>query len=219
VTRPVPRALAAAAAAVCLLFVPAAPAAAHGGPSGYVSTVTAVRPDVPGLRVDVVGGDDRLRLTAPRGTTVVVLGYDGEPYLRIGPDGVDRNMRSPATYLNRDRYARVSMPGFASATASPTWERVAGGRTYTWHDHRIHWMNPDGPGPDVPNSQRDLMNWTVTGRIDGRPLAIRGTLEPAGTAGSSWWAYAAFPALALAALAALGTRALRRSDARAPAAH
>ena len=38
-------------------------------------------------------------------------GYDGEPYLRFRADGtVQENQNSPATYLNRNRYAGAEVP-------------------------------------------------------------------------------------------------------------
>ena len=81
-------------------FCPAA--AAHGGGgTNYRSEVTAIEPRQTGLTVVVLDRDDRLRLTAERPTTI--YGYEGEPYLRFSRDGVFRNARSPATYLNEAR--------------------------------------------------------------------------------------------------------------------
>lgn len=105
------RALALAVLAAVLL---APGAAAHPRAKGYArgfqSKVLSVRPEVAGLAVTVLDGDDRLRVENESGTELVVLGYDGEPYLRIGPNGVFRNQRSPAAYLNRDRFARSAVP-------------------------------------------------------------------------------------------------------------
>jgi hypothetical protein len=44
------------------------------------------------------------------GKPILVPGYDGEPYLRFTADAVYRNERSPATYLNEDRYGGVELP-------------------------------------------------------------------------------------------------------------
>ena len=59
----------------------------------------------------MVGGDGFLDMPVEPGHEVVVEGYDGEPYLRFRADGtVQENQNSPATYLNRNRYAGAEVP-------------------------------------------------------------------------------------------------------------
>jgi hypothetical protein len=65
-----------------------------GGVQGYVSTISALEPNVLGVNVAVIGGDDRLRLANYSGKTIDVLGYDGEPFLRFSSAGVYENLRS-----------------------------------------------------------------------------------------------------------------------------
>ena len=97
-----------AATLVALLATPAAVAHGGGAARGYASSVTAL---------DTC---DRSRSTSRCSTpttgsscvstvrhTVLIRGYEGEPYLRFAPDGVFRNEASPATYLNDDRYGDV----------------------------------------------------------------------------------------------------------------
>ena len=78
-----------------------APAAVGHGPAGggicYVSSVSGLKPLVVGVLVTVLGGDDRLQLVNYSGKTVVVDGYEGEPFLRFNSNGVYENVRSPAT--------------------------------------------------------------------------------------------------------------------------
>ena len=54
---------------------------------------------------------------------MVVLGYDDEPYLRVGPRGVFENVKSPATYLNRSLTVTAAPPTMPrrsnTATDSP----------------------------------------------------------------------------------------------------
>ena len=100
------RHLCVAAAALAALCVLAAPALAHEGNPNYRSEVDAISPPVEGLDAEILNFDDRIELRNTGGETIVVEGYRGEPYLRFEPDGtVAVNQRSPATYLNEDRFA------------------------------------------------------------------------------------------------------------------
>src|SRR5919197_5470506 len=139
--------------AAALVAVPAA--LAHGPGEkpvpGYSSKVLSISPALPGLKASVEDGDEELELVNGTGKTILVYGYAHEPYLRIGPNGVFENQLSPATYLNQDRYAKTKLPANASPKAAPKWRRVAGGSTYRWHDHRIHWMSTVPP----PAVQKD----------------------------------------------------------------
>ena len=42
---------------------------------------------------------------------VQILGYEGEPYIRLGTDGVFVNTNSPAYYTNLDRFSRNADSG------------------------------------------------------------------------------------------------------------
>jgi hypothetical protein len=166
-------------AIAALVAVPAAAGHGGGGSRGYTSTVTSVAPAVAGLSVTVREGDDRLMLSNETGRTVVILGYEGEPYLQFRPDGVYENRRSPATYLNDDRHGKVDLPAGARASASPEWERVEQRPTFEWHDHRIHWMSTTPP-PKVAAAEGErhhVFDWKVPGTIGGRTLQIAGSLD------------------------------------------
>ena len=110
---PVLRLCVAAASACAALAPAAAPAAAHdGGGSGATSYRSEVV-DVPveGVGWDVLAGDALLWARNDSDRELVVLGYQGEPYLRIVPGkGVFENQRSPATYLNVDRFGAGAVP-------------------------------------------------------------------------------------------------------------
>ncbi|HXF97116.1 MAG TPA: hypothetical protein VNJ46_00715 [Gaiellaceae bacterium] len=164
-----------AALAVC------SAAAAHGGGGalGFRSTVTRITPAAPGLSARVLDYDDQLQVRNETGRTLVILGYEGEPYLAFRDGRVYRNARSPASYLNEDRFARIVLPEEANPKAPPRWEQVAPRQTFAWHDHRIHWMRTTLP-PTV-QAARDkphhVFAWTIPARLDGKPLAISGTLD------------------------------------------
>jgi hypothetical protein len=206
-------ALAFLAALVACSYGPSAAAHGGGGASkGYASTITAVAPASPGVRAAILDADDRLQLRVTGPGVVVVHGYEGEPYLRFSPEGVFRNRRSPATYLNDDRYGKVALPPLADPEAPPDWERVApAGRAYDWHDHRIHWMSPAYPAKVEAAKDRPhhIFDWTVPGTVDGRRLAIEGSLDYAPLPGQRFPRVLLLP-LAGVALLGLAVVALRR---------
>lgn len=173
-------------AALCVLAV-GSPAAAHGGsdatgPPNYRSEIT--EPGADGLSWRVLDGDGSVELTNNTNTDVIVVGYQGEPYLRFTPgDGVYRNTNSPATYLNEDRYGDAEIPPAASANAEPDWEQVASGDTFSWHDHRAHWMSRTDP-PQVaadPDREHLVSTFTIPLTVDdgasARAIAAGGELR------------------------------------------
>ncbi|MET0629192.1 MAG: hypothetical protein ABW033_12120 [Acidimicrobiia bacterium] len=176
--------LALAVALACsVTAVFAAPASAHGiggtAPTNYETTLTRVEPPVPGVSIDVVDLGNNLRLTNTTDRDVIVLGYDGEPYLRIGPRGVFENRKSPATYLNRARVPTTAAPASADSDAAPVWRQVSGGNVAIWHDHRAHWMGADAP-PAVqrnPDRRHLIDRWTVPLRVGSQTVAAHGVLE------------------------------------------
>jgi len=177
-------ALVVVALAVGVLTVSAAPASAHGlgglEPTNYESVLRSVSPHVDGLHVRVTDLGTRIELTNDGPHDVVVLGYSGEPYLRVGPDGVFENVRSPATYLNRSTTISQSNtpPKSANADAAPVWRQVSSGTTASWHDHRTHLMATEDP-PEVrraPDERHVVDNWRLPLRVGSERVVARGQL-------------------------------------------
>jgi hypothetical protein len=167
------------AALSALVLCPAAAAHGGGGARGFKSTVTAVVPPTPGLEATVLESDDRIGLRNKTGKTILVFGYEREPYLRMTSDAVYRNARSPATYLNDDRYGRVQLPDQADPKAASDWKQVAGEPYYEWHDHRIHWMSPIDP-PQVRRAKgvpHHIFDWSVPILVGGQRSALKGSLD------------------------------------------
>jgi hypothetical protein len=195
--------LVAAAVGVGVLVVAAEPASAHGvggiSPSNYKTEILSVEPEIEGITIEVVDLGDRLRLTNTTDQDVIVLGYDGEPYLRVGPDGAFENTNSPATYLNRTRIATQSdVPSEADAKAPPDWQPIKGDDTVSWHDHRAHWMgnnDPESVRAD-PDQEQVVQDWTVKLRHGDKTIVVRGDLL--WVPGPSPWGWAIL-ALVLAA--------------------
>lgn len=198
----------AASAALLLVAAPAAPA--HEGNPNYRSEITAVRPATDGLNVQVLNFDDSLRLTNRSGKHLLVMGYEDEPYARIGADGtVELNRNSTAYYLNDDRFAEAEVPAALDPNDPPQWERIDGSGTLTWHDHRMHWMSETLP-PQVADESTEtkIFDYSIPIEVGGRPGEIAGTLTWVGKGGG--FPIAPFAGLGVVALLAAGTVAIRR---------
>jgi hypothetical protein len=173
-----------AAVVVGIVTVGAAPAGAHGlgglSPTNYESVLRSVSPHVPGVDVEITDLGTKVELTNDTQRDVIVLGYKGEPYLRIGPNGVFENVRSPATYLNRSTTISDAErpPKSADAEAPPLWRNISSGTTARWHDHRTHFMANDDP-PEVaraPDARHVVDNWEIPLRVGTEDVIVRGQL-------------------------------------------
>jgi hypothetical protein len=106
-----------------------------------------------------------------------VLGYRLEPYLRVGPDGVFENRRSPSTYTNKFRTAPASIPPEFDPQAPPEWRRIGDGPSAGWHDHRAHWTGPDPPAVKArPGAVQAVRTWEVPLRQGDRTMVVRGDI-------------------------------------------
>jgi len=164
--------------AMSIVALTAGPAFADAAePTSYRSVVTQIDPLPEGVTIEIVGGDAFLSIAATGGHSVLVPGYFNEPYLRIDPDGsVLLNTKSPARYINQDRYGLTDIPDGVDADAAPEWEVVGTGGQFAWHDHRVHWMSPSRP-PTVSGDRVQLVfPWTIPVFIDGVETEVSGEL-------------------------------------------
>ncbi|MEV6637354.1 hypothetical protein AB0M54_42155 [Actinoplanes sp. NPDC051470] len=199
------RALLTVAVVAGVVLLPA-PAFAHGGDTpdatSFRTEVTGLAPAVPGLVVTAIEAGARLELTNDTGRTVEVLGYSGEPYLEVRPDGTYENVHSPATYLNQTLAGETPLPAAADPAAPPQWRRVSGDLTVRWHDQRTHWTG-DGLPPAAtaePYRGHHLRDWVVPLRQETTELRIQGTLDYLPPPPEwLWWAGAVAIMLAVAA--------------------
>ncbi len=178
-------AAAGAAAAMGAAYVPKVNDQESGNPINdqgssydYRSNITSVTPEVPGLSFQVLEFADRILMTNHTGKTVTIYGYEGEPYARVLANGTaEQNVRSPATYLNTNFYAQVSVPPIANASAPPKWEVIDRTGQFEWHDHRIHWMSPIPPA-QVKNKDKQtlIFDWKVPIEVGASKGAIAGQL-------------------------------------------
>lgn len=170
------------AAATALVLTGGTPVAAHTGgpePSDWVAVVDGITPAMPGVTFTLVDLGEEVELASAT-TEVTVLGYDGEPYLRIGPDGVRENTRSAAAYLNRTRDSRSPVPDSAlNPDAPPLWRQVSAEPVWRWHDHRTHWMEDELP-PSVVDRHGggtvEVSSYQLELRFGDVPVAVSGRL-------------------------------------------
>jgi hypothetical protein len=163
-----------------------APAGAHP-PAQQIPDAPYYRTEIPdgatpstaGVSVRVDPAGEWLELANAGPATVVVLGYTGEPYLRITATGAEENQLSQTTYLNRALFADSVPTGQSGSSVAPAWKQIGTTGTARWHDHRIHWMGRDRP-PIVaadPTHPHLVGNWTVHATADGTPFEIHGALR------------------------------------------
>ncbi|MBA2390638.1 MAG: hypothetical protein H0V67_10340 [Geodermatophilaceae bacterium] len=198
------RALRLAIAVAVLVVVPAAPAAAHvaGGPapSNFSGVITSIRAPMSGVQVSLSPSGDQIEIRNDSAADVLVPGYSDEPYLWIGPSGVQRNERSPATYLNATAEGTTVLPPQADPGADPDWVTLSTAPMLGWHDHRTHWMGTDLP-PAVqadPTRVHLISSWEVPLSFDGEPVVISGTLTWTPPPSSLPWTVLAVALFALA---------------------
>lgn len=167
-----------AALLAAMVLAPAQPVFAHGGNGGtssdYRIEVTGFDGNATGIEIRPVELGNRMELVRTTAKEVQILGYEGEPYIRLDADGVFENINSPAHYINLDRFARKPTPASATAKAEPNWVKQSAGTSVRWHDHRTHWMDPT-PRQDVrdnPNIERVIFPANrVELLVDGKPVA------------------------------------------------
>ena len=176
-------------------------ASAHVGRTLPVATSFTARitGPLPGLRADVVDGDQTLWLQAPAAAVVLVPGALGEPLLRFDGRGVWLNLRSPTA--QSDGIDRFDLRPSGDPHAKPLWHRVTDGHAYAWHEHRLHLLEPLARGR---SSAGTVGPWSVPVVVDGRRLRLHGVLDyrPPGRT----WAWIGATVILAAATAAVATR-------------
>lgn len=123
------------------------------------------------------GGDDRVELRWPGSEAVVVLGYAGEPYLRLSPAGAFGRTRArpPST----PTATASASPRAADPDTPPDWRLISSSPVAVWHDHRAHWMSraqPAGARRD-PGRPQEVQRWEIPMRVGSAPASITGRLD------------------------------------------
>jgi hypothetical protein len=130
------RALPVAAVALAALIGPAA-AKAHGRTAklavDYEASVAALPPALAAaVEARLYRTDLAIRLTALGSHRIVVLGYEDEPFLRLGPAGA---------YVNGSSLTAAGT-GLATRSDRRGWQRYARQPQVVRHDARVHAVSP-----------------------------------------------------------------------------
>ncbi|MGN6800142.1 MAG: hypothetical protein ACTHKS_18555 [Gaiellaceae bacterium] len=141
--------------------------------------VTSPRRSIQGaFTVSVSQGDRALHVTVRRGHRLVVLGYLGEPVLRVDGQGVTVNRASPTAAGLQARSDHVDS------------------RTAVWRDPRLQ---------RLPHGVRKA-NWVVPILVDGRATRISGDLRRVSSPALWPWGLVVLGSASLAGLAAIKRR-------------
>jgi hypothetical protein len=200
---PRPYAIAALSALVALvaLAIPAG-VQAHGPVAPIASSYLArVGSAPPGLEAKVIDGDQRMWVSAPASSTVVVMDYRAVPYLRFSHSGVEVNENSEMYYLNQT--PAELPPSNITVSAPSRWSRVSDGHAYGWHDGRLHALAAVAIAPGTSYVGR----WRIPLRVDGHLSSISGGMWHAGSPSIVWF----WPIVVLIACTLAAWR-LRRPD-------
>ena len=139
---------AAALAALAALAVPTFPqhALAHEGNPNFRSDITGIPA---GVEARMLNFDDTIQVEVDPGHELIVDGYEDEPYLRY----LERRDRRGQPQLARLLPERGPLRRGRDAGERRRRRRAGVGArsarqgTYSWHDHRVHYMAKDVPGP------------------------------------------------------------------------
>jgi hypothetical protein len=98
----------------------------------------------------------------------------------------------------------------------PQWKKVSDKPTFTWHDHRTHWMAQQKP-PTVaadPHHAHKVFDASMDLLVDNQPVAVNGTLSWIGSPVIGGLAIALMVTGGTAVVAVLGLLLVRRRLAR-----
>src|SRR5207247_8743244 len=119
----------------------------------HVSPFPPNLPSPPALRL--TRADLAVRLTARGGHRVVVLGYDGEPFLRLEHGEALVNAASPTA------------AGAGLTRSGAGWHVLTRSPSVTWHDARVRGL-PHGV---------DRGTWSLPLVVDGQRVSLHGPTE------------------------------------------
>ncbi len=149
----------------------------------YRSSLSPLRPPLAGaLDVRVFRADLALRVRVVGNHRVVILGYFGEPFIRLGPGGAFVNDASLTA-------AGTGLAVVRGSGHTPQWRLRSREPSVTWHDARLH------------RGRRG--HWAVPLVVDGRRTQLQGEITRVRAPSAwAWIGVGAFFAIAIAVLLA-----------------
>ena len=145
------------------------------GHGHFITTMDS--PEVEGLDLRLTQGPiPALFVRNDTGDVLEVPGDADEPFLRIGSDGVEANLRSP-TYYTSGSTSITKVPAIADATAAPRWKKVSPYPVWAWLERRAAVPAELYQRDALGSEQRTVLEWTTPLRLGGEPLDVRGRVE------------------------------------------
>lgn len=131
-----------------------------------------------GIEVRMLDYDEQVELVNRSGRTVIVRGYEGEPYARVESGGpVFLNLRSPSRPLSNDRFGRTRPTGNEDTSAPPRWIRVGDEGRLAWYDRRSHYRGGDIPAAvEDPDERRLIRDFRIPIEVGGSSAWVAGSL-------------------------------------------
>jgi hypothetical protein len=110
------------------------------------------------------------------GEVLLVRGRNDEPMLRIGPAGVEANLRSPSFYTSAAQtIARV--PRTANANAPPRWESLSSQPVWAWLEYRAAVPPEMQQREELGTARATIVEWDSPMELGGRPIDVGGAVE------------------------------------------
>lgn len=155
----------------------ASPVWAHTGVNANKSLRTVLTGTPPGVVASVAADGSLITVSSSSSAGLVVLGYGGEPFLRIAGGDVFDNASSLTTYATASGVLD-SVP--TSAGHGPArWQRIAAGSSYSWTDQRLVWSGSALPTAVMTQPKRPhvVSRWSIPVRVAGASAAITGRVD------------------------------------------
>jgi len=160
------------------VVAPVPVAGAHGTDPAIRTVLDVVEPAIPGVEIQVQASvSAEVVAENTTATELAVLAETGEPFLRIGPEGVLANLASPSWYLSNSPFGDAEVPESASPDAPPRWGRVSREPAWGWFDHRLH-PEPRGVPTSLPadGDPLRLARWSIPFRYGDETVVARGRI-------------------------------------------
>lgn len=131
---------------------------------------TAVEAAPPGVTALVTEGTPpRMLLQGASGSSVTVLGADGEPFLRRTADGGWEASLGSRTYVD------ALLARGAAVPAGTGWQRYAAPGPVNWVDDRLGYPEEVTAAARAADGSSEVQQWEIPILVDGRPASITGT--------------------------------------------